>query len=201
MDGGATPGWAAGETPAPGGATPALKQRSRWDETPAGAPAGLSATPGPGATPAMGATPAWGATPGYGVTPVGGLGMETPDPSQLPKASNALPAAQLLPSPSCCHMLSAQHAYMLDAQHARSSICAHSSPAAAQCSVCKHPVESVATSEHEAMTAPQVPISAEQYQMARWEREIEERNRPLTDAELDAIIPAQARPLTPKARL
>jgi len=78
-DGGATPGWAAGETPAVG-ATPALNQRSRWDETPAGAGVG-GATPAAGATP--GATPGWGATPGFGVTPVGGLGMETPDPSQL----------------------------------------------------------------------------------------------------------------------
>jgi transcription elongation factor len=79
MDGGATPGWAAGETPAVGAA--GQKQRSRWDETPAAG----SATAG-GATPGLGATPAWGgATPAFGVTPVGGLGMETPDVNQLPK--------------------------------------------------------------------------------------------------------------------
>ena len=89
--GGETPGWAAGETPGPG-ATPAGKQRSRWDETPAGAPGGLGATPAAGATP--GATPGWGATPAYGVTPVGGLGMETPTPSQLPKVRLQLVALQ-----------------------------------------------------------------------------------------------------------
>jgi transcription elongation factor len=79
MDGGATPGWAAGETPAIGAA--GQKQRSRWDETPA---AGAAAAGG--ATPGLGATPAWGgATPAFGVTPVGGIGMETPDVNQLPK--------------------------------------------------------------------------------------------------------------------
>ena len=35
----------------------------------------------------------------------------------------------------------------------------------------------------------QVPMSAEAYQAAKWEREIEERNRPLSDEELDAILP------------
>lgn len=79
MDGGATPGWAAGETPAVGAT--GQKQRSRWDETPA---AGAAAAGG--ATPGLGATPAWGgATPAFGVTPVGGIGMETPDVNQLPK--------------------------------------------------------------------------------------------------------------------
>lgn len=32
-------------------------------------------------------------------------------------------------------------------------------------------------------------MSAEQYQQARLERELDERNRPLTDEELDAIMP------------
>jgi splicing factor 3B subunit 1 len=36
-----------------------------------------------------------------------------------------------------------------------------------------------------------VPMTPEQYNTARWEREIEERNRPLTDHELDAIFPAE----------
>ena len=63
------------------GATPsAKKQRSRWDETPAGVALG------PGATPAMGvgATPmGFGVTPG--MTPMGGSDMATPSPSQLGK--------------------------------------------------------------------------------------------------------------------
>eukprot|EP00884_Botryococcus_braunii_P022437 jgi/Botrbrau1/8878/Bobra.50_2s0033.1 len=36
-----------------------------------------------------------------------------------------------------------------------------------------------------------VPLTAEEYQQQRWEREINERNRPLTDEELDAIIPSE----------
>ncbi len=34
-----------------------------------------------------------------------------------------------------------------------------------------------------------VPMTPEQYQAARWEREVEERNRPLSDEELDAMLP------------
>ncbi|KAK9858437.1 hypothetical protein WJX84_009169, partial [Apatococcus fuscideae] len=117
---GATPGWAPGETPAGGlGATPTPKRgRSRWDETPMGpgmTPGGMT----PGATPGPGATPMMGATPTIGPTPMGGMGMETPSPSQLGK----------------------------------------------------------------------VPLSAEQYQSLRWEREIEERNRFLSDEELDSMLP------------
>lgn len=80
VDPGATPGWSGGgETPGVG-ATPSGKARSRWDETPAGS-AGVGATPMMG-----GATPGWGgATPAYGVTPFGGMGMDTPTPSQLPQ--------------------------------------------------------------------------------------------------------------------
>ncbi len=32
-------------------------------------------------------------------------------------------------------------------------------------------------------------MTPEQYQQARWEREIDERNRPLSDEELDAMLP------------
>jgi splicing factor 3B subunit 1 len=34
-----------------------------------------------------------------------------------------------------------------------------------------------------------IPMTPEQRQVFRWEREIDERNRPLTDDELDAIMP------------
>ena len=34
-------------------------------------------------------------------------------------------------------------------------------------------------------------MSAEAYQAAKWEREIEDRNRPLSDEELDAILPPE----------
>lgn len=34
-------------------------------------------------------------------------------------------------------------------------------------------------------------MTPEQMQVFRWEREIDERNRPLTDDELDAILPKE----------
>ncbi|KAK9834053.1 hypothetical protein WJX81_006031 [Elliptochloris bilobata] len=123
-DGAATPGWAPGETPAVGTTPAGKKQRSRWDETPAGVALA------PGATPAMGvgATPlGFGVTPG--MTPMGGADMATPSPSALGK----------------------------------------------------------------------VPMTAEQYQAMRWEREVEERNRPLSDEELDAMLPPGYRVLEPPA--
>lgn len=36
-----------------------------------------------------------------------------------------------------------------------------------------------------------MPVSAEAYQAAKWEREIEDRNRPLSDEELDALLPPE----------
>lgn len=158
MDGGATPGWAAGETPAVGAA--GQKQRSRWDETPAAG----SAIAG-GATPGLGATPAWGgATPAFGVTPVGGMGMETPDVNQLPKVH--------LPSVN------------VPLSHARCSA-GPALPLLCMLAACR------CGRDLSCSSSLQVPLSAEQYQMARWEREMDERNRPLTDEELDAIIPKE----------
>jgi hypothetical protein len=75
-DGGATPAGAQWDA-TPGVGAVAKKPRSRWDETPAVAGAAVDATP------MMGATPTVGATPVVGATPMGGLGMETPLPSQL----------------------------------------------------------------------------------------------------------------------
>lgn len=36
---------------------------------------------------------------------------------------------------------------------------------------------------------PKIPMTPEQYQQMRWDKEIEERNRPLTDEELDILLP------------
>ena len=76
------------------GATPAgKKQRSRWDETPAGVALA------PGATPALGvgATPmGFGVTPG--MTPMGGADMATPSPSQLGKVPMTAEQYQARPS-------------------------------------------------------------------------------------------------------
>jgi splicing factor 3B subunit 1 len=163
MDGGATPGWAAGETPAVGAT--GQKQRSRWDETPA---AGAAAAGG--ATPGLGATPAWGgATPAFGVTPVGGIGMETPDVNQLPK----VPPAGM-----------------------RTYLVLFYVPAVSVCSACLE--LACAVLNFYCLPVLQVPMTAEQYQMARWEREMDERNRPLTDEELDTIIPKEGYRVMPE---
>ncbi len=57
-----------------------------------------------------------------------------------------------------------------------------------RCRCCGHPPSEL--SRPVPRPAPQVPLSAEQFQQARYERELDERNRPLSDEELDAIMPA-----------
>lgn len=42
-------------------------------------------------------------------------------------------------------------------------------------------------------------MTPEQLQAYRWEREIDERNRPLSDDELDAMFPPGYKVLTPPA--
>ena len=49
----------------------------------------------------------------------------------------------------------------------------------------------------EASIQPGVPLTPEQYNALRWEREIEERNKPLTDEELDAMLPSDGYKLLP----
>lgn len=44
---------------------------------------------------------------------------------------------------------------------------------------------------HQAMLQGNVPMTPEQYQQMRWQREIEERNRPQTDEELDELLPSE----------
>ena len=44
-----------------------------------------------------------------------------------------------------------------------------------------------------------VPMTPEQMQACRWEREIDERNRPLSDEELDAMFPPGYKVLPPPA--
>jgi len=48
-----------------------------------------------------------------------------------------------------------------------------------------------ATPSLAAALASGVPLTPEQYNALRWEREVEERNRPLTDEELDAMLPSE----------
>ena len=50
-----------------------------------------------------------------------------------------------------------------------------------------------------ASRGPAVPMTPEQALKARWEREIDARNRPLSDDELDAMFPAGYKILEPPA--
>lgn len=47
------------------------------------------------------------------------------------------------------------------------------------------------------LAAPQVVMTADQY-MARWEWEIDERDRPLTEEELDTINPKESYSIIPE---
>ena len=56
-------------------------------------------------------------------------------------------------------------------------------------------VHSRAAAQAAAQGAPMTP---EQYNALRWEREVEERNRPLTDEELDAMLPSEGYKVLPQ---
>ena len=119
-----------------------------------------------GMTPALGATPmaAAGMTPM--ATPMGGLDMATPSPSTLP--SGQMTAEQY----------QACTAYLIFVQGTLLSF----SLSSFRCTVfaCYE-----CTSRR---------LSADLLlflQLLRWEREVEERNRPLSDEELDALLPTE----------
>lgn len=162
-----TPGigrWDATPTPGRlGDATPSVR-RNRWDETPT--PGRLNdsdATPaGGGATP--GATPAgmtWDATPKLS-------GMATPTPKRQRSRWDETPATMGSATPM-----------------------AGATPAAAM----TPGVTPVGGIDLATPTPGQInlrgPLTPEQYNLLRWEKDIEERNRPLTDEELDAMFPSE----------
>lgn len=161
-----TPGigrWDATPTPGRvGDATPSVGRRNRWDETPTpGRLADSDATPG-AVTP--GATPAgmtWDATPKL-------AGMATPTPKRQRSRWDETPATMGSATPV-----------------------AGATPAAAFTPGVT-PVGGVdlATPTPGAINL-RGPITPEQYNLMRWEKDIEERNRPLTDEELDAMFPQE----------
>ncbi|KAF8044177.1 hypothetical protein BT93_A2224 [Corymbia citriodora subsp. variegata] len=161
-----TPGigrWDATPTPGRvGDATPSVGRRNRWDETPTpGRLADSDATPG-AVTP--GATPAgmtWDATPKL-------AGMATPTPKRQRSRWDETPATMGSATPM-----------------------AGATPAAAFTPGVT-PVGGVdlATPTPGAINL-RGPITPEQYNLMRWEKDIEERNRPLTDEELDAMFPQE----------
>ncbi|KAG7030903.1 Splicing factor 3B subunit 1, partial [Cucurbita argyrosperma subsp. argyrosperma] len=146
-----------------GDATPGVGRRNRWDETPTpGRLADLDATPAGGVTP--GATPAgmtWDATPKL-------AGMATPTPKRQRSRWDETPATMGSATPM-----------------------AGATPAAAF----TPGVTPVGGVELATPTPGAVnlrgPMTPEQYNLMRWERDIEERNRPLSDEELDAMFPQE----------
>ncbi|XXG52688.1 hypothetical protein AAC387_Pa03g0947 [Persea americana] len=154
-------------TPTPGrvaDATPSLSRRNRWDETPTpGRLADSDATPAAGgATP--GATPAgmtWDATPKL-------AGLATPTPKRQRSRWDETPATMGSATPL-----------------------AGATPASAFTPGVT-PVGGIdlATPTPGAINLRSA-MTPEQYNLLRWERDIEERNRPLTDDELDAMFPQE----------
>lgn len=162
-----TPGigrWDATPTPGRvGDATPSVR-RNRWDETPTpGRLADSDATPSAGGV-TPGATPAgmtWDATPKN-------LGLATPTPKRQRSRWDETPATMGSATPM-----------------------AGATPAAAY----TPGVTPVGGSELATPTPGAInlrgPLTPEQYNLMRWEKDIEERNRPLTDEELDAMFPQE----------
>jgi splicing factor 3B subunit 1 len=164
----ATPGpsrWDA--TPTPGraslDATPmAASRRNRWDETPTpGRASDADATPGAGSTP--GATPA-GMT--WDATPKL-AGMATPTPKKQRSRWDETPATMGSATPL---------------------------PGATP-SMFTPGVTPIGGIELATPTPGQIalrgPMTPEQYNMLRWEKDIEERNRPLLDEELESMFPME----------
>lgn len=163
----ATPGisrWDA--TPTPGrvtsDATPGISRRNRWDETPTpGRLADADATPVGGITP--GATPA-GMT--WDATPKL-AGMATPTPKKTRSRWDETPASMgsATPLPGA-------------------------TPSAFTPGVTPMGGVDLPTPTPTAINL-RGAITPEQYNLLRWEKDIEERNRPLTDEELDAMFPQE----------
>ncbi|KAL9321109.1 hypothetical protein ACSQ67_012948 [Phaseolus vulgaris] len=149
-------------TPTPGRVSDATPgRRNRWDETPT-----------PGRVGDSDATPAGGATPG--ATPAGMTwdatpklsGMATPTPKRQRSRWDETPATMGSATPL---------------------------PGATPAAAYTPGVTPVGGIELATPTpgALQGSITPEQYNLLRWERDIEERNRPLTDEELDAMFPQE----------
>mmetsp|Transcript_13864 Transcript_13864/g.50490 ORF Transcript_13864/g.50490 Transcript_13864/m.50490 type:complete len:1279 (+) Transcript_13864:124-3960(+) len=147
-------------------ATPATEapgsRRNRWDETPAPSFGG-GETPGVGATPAMGSWDDGGATPGIGATPGTGKRQRSRwDETPVIDSGGITPGLGATPM-----MGGATPAGIMGATPAGLGM---ETPTPSQL---------------------KVPMTPEQYQAARWERDIMERNRPLSDEELDAMFPTE----------
>ncbi|XP_021718316.1 splicing factor 3B subunit 1-like [Chenopodium quinoa] len=161
-----TPGigrWDATPTPGRlGDATPSAR-KNRWDETPTpGREQDSDSTPSAGGlTP--GATPA-GST--WDATPKI-TGMATPTPKRQRSRWDETPATMGSATPM-----------------------AGATPAAMTPGVTPVGGVDLATPTHGQINL-RGPVTPEQYNLMKWEKDIEERNRPLTDEELDSMFPPE----------
>ncbi|KAK1264328.1 hypothetical protein QJS04_geneDACA008358 [Acorus gramineus] len=159
-------------TPTPGrvaaDATPSVR-RNRWDETPTpGRLMDSDATPAAGGV-TPGATPAgmtWDATPKL-------PGMATPTPKRQRSRWDETPATMGGATPM-----------------------SGATPSGATPSAAYTPGVTPVGGMDLATPTPGAinlrgPLTPEQYNLLRWEKDIEERNRPLTDEELDAMFPQE----------
>uniref|UniRef100_A0A1J3GT84 Splicing factor 3B subunit 1 n=1 Tax=Noccaea caerulescens TaxID=107243 RepID=A0A1J3GT84_NOCCA len=143
-------------------ATPSVGRRNRWDETPTpGRVTDSDATPGGG-----GVTP--GATPSgvtWDATP---KGLATPTPKRQRSRWDETPATMGSATPG------------------------GATPAAFYTpGVTPLGGDGLLTPTPGQLNLSGAVMTAEQYNMARWEKDIEERNRPLSDEELDAMFPQE----------
>ncbi|XP_062082352.1 uncharacterized protein LOC133788770 [Humulus lupulus] len=158
-----TPGrWDSTPTPGRlGDATPGVGRRNRWDETPT-----------PGRLVDSDATPAGAVTPG--ATPSGMAwdstpklaGLATPTPKRQRSRWDETPATMGSATPGATPAA----AYTPGVTPAGGAELATPTPGAINL---------------------RGSITPEQYNLLRWEKDIEERNRPLTDEELDSMFPQE----------
>lgn len=177
--GGVTPGSTRLWDATPGHATPGLEdksmKRNRWDETPKTERAGGDMFPGSG----------WAETPR---TDRGGdLIQETPTPSASKRRSrwDETPASSSQATP--------QAGMTPQTPSLASAMTPRMTPSAAT------PVGQKAMAMATPTPGHLVTMTPEQLQAYRWEKEIDERNRPIGDDELDGMFPEGYKVLPPPA--
>ncbi|PNF36634.1 Splicing factor 3B subunit 1 [Cryptotermes secundus] len=179
----ATPGHATPGRETPGHDKGASSRRNRWDET----PKTERETPGHSS--------GWAETPRTDRTGAGDLIQETPTPSASKRRSrwDETPSSQMTPgamTPQTPGTPHTPHGTPHGTPHATPSIM---TPSGVTPTGTKAMAMATPTPGHLATMTP------EQLQAYRWEREIDERNRPLSDDELDAMFPPGYKVLTPPA--
>ena len=160
---------------------PATAKRSRWDSTPADtavARGRSDATPSVSHGAASGSQ-AGGSTPGWGDDAASGGGAVAP---KRPRSRwDETPAASLggaTPAPGTVGWAGGA----TPAGYGGATPAAGAAGAAAAAAAATAFADAVAGG---------VPLTPEQYAALRWEREVAERNRPLSDGDLDAMLPTE----------